>query len=164
MGQEWLHLHLAHTAPVGRCRGVQVSLRKIREVLRLKHEVGLSNRAIARACRVSNRTVGDSRFAACETGRAGSSDVATARRGGRRRTVPAVVPGRRKSEDHRASAARVGGGASGVGAQRDDDEVLWQEYREKYPDGYGRNQFCEHYGRWNRARTTSMQMPTREAK
>jgi len=37
----------------------RLSLRKIREVLRLKHEVGLSNRAIARACRVSNSTVGD---------------------------------------------------------------------------------------------------------
>ena len=37
----------------------RLSLRKIREVLRLKHEVGLSNRAIARACCVSNSTVGD---------------------------------------------------------------------------------------------------------
>jgi hypothetical protein len=37
----------------------QLSLRKIREVLRLKYEVGLSNRVIARACRVSNSTVGD---------------------------------------------------------------------------------------------------------
>jgi IS30 family transposase len=37
----------------------RLSLRKIREVLRLKHEVGLSNRAIARACRVSNSTVGE---------------------------------------------------------------------------------------------------------
>lgn len=35
----------------------RLSLRKIREVLRLKREVGLSNRAIARACRVSNSTV-----------------------------------------------------------------------------------------------------------
>src|SRR5574339_258264 len=37
----------------------RLSLRKIREVLRLKHEVALSNRAIARACRVSNSTVGE---------------------------------------------------------------------------------------------------------
>ena len=37
----------------------KLSVRKIREVLRLKHEVGLSNRAIARACRVSNSTVGE---------------------------------------------------------------------------------------------------------
>ena len=37
----------------------KLSLRKIREVLRLKHEVGLSNRAIARACCISNSTVGE---------------------------------------------------------------------------------------------------------
>src|SRR5574338_151497 len=37
----------------------KLSLRKIREILRLKHEHGLSNRAIARACSISNSTVGD---------------------------------------------------------------------------------------------------------
>jgi hypothetical protein len=34
-------------------------LRKIREILRLKEEAGLSNRAIARACKISNSTVGE---------------------------------------------------------------------------------------------------------
>ena len=37
----------------------KLSVRKIREILRLKYEVGLSNRAIARACCISNSTVGD---------------------------------------------------------------------------------------------------------
>ena len=37
----------------------RLSMRTIREVLRLKHEIGLSNRAIARACRISNSTVGE---------------------------------------------------------------------------------------------------------
>ena len=37
----------------------RLTLRKIREILRLKHEVGLSNRAIARACKLSNSTVGE---------------------------------------------------------------------------------------------------------
>ncbi|MDD2694291.1 MAG: helix-turn-helix domain-containing protein [Anaerolineales bacterium] len=35
----------------------RLTLRKIREILRLK-EAGLSNRAIARACKISNSTVG----------------------------------------------------------------------------------------------------------
>ena len=34
-------------------------MRKIREIVRLKDEVGLSNRAIARACCISNSTVGE---------------------------------------------------------------------------------------------------------
>jgi transposase len=37
----------------------RLTLRKIREILRLKHEAGLSNRAIAGACKISNSTVGE---------------------------------------------------------------------------------------------------------
>ena len=37
----------------------RLPVRKIREVLRLHHEAGLSNRAIARVCKVSNNTVGE---------------------------------------------------------------------------------------------------------
>ena len=36
----------------------RLSVRKIREILRL-HDAGLSNRAIARACNISNSTVGE---------------------------------------------------------------------------------------------------------
>jgi len=42
-------------------------MRKIREVLRLHHEAGLSNRAIARACKVSNSTVGEYLIRAAQT-------------------------------------------------------------------------------------------------
>jgi hypothetical protein len=34
----------------------RLTLRKIKEILSLKHEAGLSNRAIARACKISNST------------------------------------------------------------------------------------------------------------
>ena len=37
----------------------RLTVRKIREILRLKEECGLSNRAIARTCQVSNSTIGD---------------------------------------------------------------------------------------------------------
>ncbi len=37
----------------------RLTVRKIKEVLRLKHEAGLSNRAIAGACKISNSTVGE---------------------------------------------------------------------------------------------------------
>jgi hypothetical protein len=37
----------------------RLTLRKIRELLRLKEEAGLSNRATARACKISNSTVGE---------------------------------------------------------------------------------------------------------
>ncbi len=37
----------------------RLTMKKIKEVLRLKYEAGLSNRAIAGACKISNSTVGD---------------------------------------------------------------------------------------------------------
>ncbi len=37
----------------------RLPVRKIREVIRLHHEAGLSNRAIAWVCHVSNSTVGE---------------------------------------------------------------------------------------------------------
>ena len=37
----------------------RLTMRKIREILRLKYEAKLSNRAIADACKVSNSTVGE---------------------------------------------------------------------------------------------------------
>ena len=37
----------------------RLTMRKIREIIRLKYEAGLSDRAIAGACKVSNSTVGE---------------------------------------------------------------------------------------------------------
>jgi hypothetical protein len=37
----------------------RLTMKKIKEILRLKHEAGLSNRAIAGACKISNSTVGE---------------------------------------------------------------------------------------------------------
>ena len=31
-------------------------------------------------------------------------------------------------------------------------QLLWEEYRETHPDGYGYSRFCELYQRWNRSR------------
>jgi len=43
-------------------------MRKIQEILRLKHEAGLSNRAIARACSISKETVKEYLAKATEAG------------------------------------------------------------------------------------------------
>lgn len=37
----------------------RLTMKKIKEVVRLKYEVGLSNRARAGACRISNSTIGE---------------------------------------------------------------------------------------------------------
>ena len=34
--------------------------------------------------------------------------------------------------------------------------LLWEEYKEKFPEGYQRSQFCEHYRRWSKRVHPSM--------
>src|SRR6056297_3815907 len=35
-------------------------------------------------------------------------------------------------------------------------QLLWQEYREGYPDGYGYSQYCHHFYQWRKAQKVSM--------
>jgi transposase len=133
----------------------KLSLRKIREILRLKHEGGLSNRAIARACRISNSTVGDYVVRARRAGldwplpdELGEEDLY-------RKLFPEVKQPQMverplpDGETVHRELARKGMTL----------KLLWQEYREKYPDGYGYTQFREHYQRWNKSHNTSMRLP-----
>ena len=133
----------------------RLSLRKIREVLRLKHEIGLSNRAIARACCISNSTVGEYVQRAKEArvvwpllDELGEEELYRKLFGEGEKSKSAERPLPNWEEIHRELARR------GVTLM-----LLWQEYREKHPDGYGRTQFFEHYQRWNQAHTTSMRLP-----
>jgi transposase len=133
----------------------KLSVRKIREILRLKYEVGLSNRAIARACCISNSTVGDY--------------VVRARRAG---LVWPVAEEQSEGELYQQLFPEVKRPKLVERPQPDWEKVhrdlarqgvtlqlLWQEYRDEYPDGYGYTQFREYYQRWNQAHTTSMRLP-----
>lgn len=133
----------------------RLSMRKIREILRLKNEIGLSNRAIARACRISNSTVGEY-LARAEQAQIvwplaeDLSEEALYQRlfpeGERPKAAERPIPN--WEEVPRELSRR------GVTLR-----LLWLEYREKHPDGYGRTQFQEHYQRWKQAHTTSMRLP-----
>ena len=98
----------------------RLSMRKVKEVLRLRFELGLDHRQIAGSCRVSRVTVGEylSRFAA-----AGLSWPLPG--GHRRRRVDAPSPRDHQSpDDPFAAAARPVGGASGVAPQGRDMQGL----------------------------------------
>ena len=133
----------------------RLSVRKIREVIRLYHETDLSNRAIARACRVSNSTVGDYLARAEQAGLdwplPGDLDEASlyhrlfpekAEESQSKRPVP------NWKDVHRELSKR------GVTLT-----LLWQEYREEYLDGYGYTQFRLYYQRWNKSKTGTMRIP-----
>ena len=115
----------------------RLSLRKIREVLRLKYEISLSNRAIARACQVSNSTVGEYIARAEQAGLKWPLPESCSEEDLYQKLFPeGETPVRSErpvphwEEIHRELSRR------GVTLM-----LLWQEYRERHPDGYGRTQF-----------------------
>ena len=125
-------------------------VRKIREVLRLKHEHGLSHRAIARACAVGVGTVTLYLQRTVQEGLgwplpAELDDAALEARLFRRE---APVHDRVRPDCayiHRELKR------DGVTLQ-----LLWEEYAQVHPNGYRRTQFCEIYRQWARRLRPSM--------
>ena len=117
-------------------------MRRIREILRLKWEVGLSHRAIARSCSVGLGTV--------------ALYLQRAQEAGLTWPLPAEM-------DEAALEARLLRGPRSPTGPRPQPEVahiheelkrpsvtlhlLWMEYLEEHPSGYRYSQFCEIYRR-----------------
>lgn len=122
----------------------RLTVKKIKEILRLKYEAKLSNRMIAGACQVSNSTVGEylKRAEAAgirwPLGEIGEEELY-------RKLFPEkqVAASERKYPLPDWEAVQKDKRKKGVTLQ-----LLWQEYKEKYPEGYQYSQFCEHYQRW----------------
>lgn len=121
----------------------RLSMRKVREILRLKFEYGLSDRKIATSCRVSRRSVAEYIRRAKAAGLSWPlaremNDTAIERMlfpdGGK-------VKGERPVPDwsyvHKELRRK---GVTLV--------LLWQEYKECNPDGYQYSWFCREYGKW----------------
>ena len=122
----------------------QLSMRKVSEVIRLRAG-GLSVRQIARSCCIARSTVADYlervkaaglRWPLSPEMDEEQLDVRLFRRPGRRgRDAARPVPEWRMiHKELRRKAVTL--------------KLLWVEYRETYPDGYGYCQFCEHYRHW----------------
>ena len=122
----------------------RLTMRKIREILRLKYEAKLSNRAIAGACKVSNSTVGEylKRAKAAGVnwpiGEIEEDELYKQLFPEKERDPTQRVTPLPNWEEIRKEKLR-----KGVTLQ-----LLWQEYKEKYPDGLQYSQFCHHYQQW----------------
>jgi transposase len=127
-------------------------MRKLRDVLRLHYDAGLSHRAIAQACAIGLGTVTTYLQRASAAGvtwpvPADLDDVALEARLFAR---PAPAPGRERrlpdwSQLHQELTK------PGVTVM-----LRWQEYRATHPSGYAYSQFCDRYRRWARALKPSM--------
>lgn len=126
-------------------------MRKVREVLRLKHALGLSYRAISEATGIGKTGVGEYIRRAEVIGITwpvpGDVDDATLER--RLFADPGVpiVPA------HTIDWVAVQEELKRRGVTL---LLLWQEYRARHPEGYGYSRFCDLYGEWRRRISPTM--------
>jgi transposase len=121
-------------------------MRKIKEVLRLKFELGLANRQIARSCSVNHSTVADYLRRATAAGLDRwplPADLDEAGLEARLfRARPAAAAEARPAPDWAAIHDEL------RSQKHVTLQLLWQEYKQSNPDGYQYSRFCELYGRW----------------
>jgi transposase len=120
-------------------------MRQIKEILRLKHELKLSVRDIARSCAVAASTVGDylKRAEAAGIGwplrEDWTEEELLERLLGPGEAAPVIAAAAVPDwavvhEELRRKGVTL--------------RLLWQEYRQVHPTGYGYSRFCELYDRW----------------
>ena len=117
----------------------ELTMRQLRHLLRLHHE-GVSAREIGRRLGVARSTIQDNLKRAAAAG----SAMAIAGECHRRRPGREAVSARRGSV-RPAAARRAGLGRAGAELKRPGVNmmVLWEEYREEHPEGYGYSRFCD---------------------
>jgi len=120
-------------------------VRKIKEVLRL-HSLGLSQRQIAASCAVGQATVSDY-LKAAEAAGLKWPDIAE---WSDDQVMQSVAPSRERP-DHRSQSPEPDYADIRHELQTNKHvtlQLLWEEYREKNPDGYRYSRFCDLYRRW----------------
>ncbi|MEK7756518.1 MAG: IS21 family transposase [Planctomycetota bacterium] len=130
---------------------MRLPMRRLREILRLKYECGLSHRAIASACGVGAGTV--------------SEYVRRARQAGLVWPLPEELDdGVLEGRLFPAAAGTVGPRPAPDPAYLHQElkrpgvtlQLLWLEYLKVHPDGYRYSQFCEQYRRFARRLAPTM--------
>jgi len=122
-------------------------VRKIKEILRLKHACGLSKREIARSCNVARSTVADYLMRARAAGlswpeSAELSETELEARLFPTEHLPSSVHRPPPDCEYIYNQLRCYRNVNLTLTQ------LWLEYKEKHPDGYQYTQFCDYYRRW----------------
>jgi len=125
----------------------RVPVRKIKEILRLKHACGLSKREIARSCDVARSTVADYLMRARAAGlnwpeSAGLTEAELEGCLFPTEHLPSSVHRPPPDCEYIYNQLRRYRNVNLTLTQ------LWLEYKEKHPDGYQYTQFCEYYRRW----------------
>ena len=123
----------------------RLSMRKIKEILRLKFELGLKNREIARSCLIPHTTVANYLRRARDAGLTWPLPP-DLDEGTLERQLFADDPWARTRETRLPDFASI---HEEFRRHRHVTlQLLWEEYKESQPDGYQYSRFCELYNRW----------------
>ncbi len=133
-------------------KGEALSMRKIREILRLALECRMPNREIARSCSVSHATVGKYISKVKET-RLTYEELKKMDDTALKRFLTIGVRTQNKRSYPKPDWDYIHTELKKKGVTL---ELLWQEYKGVYPDGYQHTQFSELYSRWRRTLNPSM--------
>jgi len=133
----------------------RISMRKIRELVRLHEECGLSNRQIARALSISRPVVGDYLVNFKLSGLTYRS-ITTMDDD----EVMRILETRRKErcERYRILSEKFPYLVKELKKPGVTLELLWQEYQKQYPQGYCYSQFCYHFRVWHGLSSVSMHL------
>lgn len=126
----------------------RLSMRKVKQILRLKMEAGLSNRAIARAYKVGRETIRDYMIRAheaglsweqlCEMDEVSVEEQLFPKRGGKGRCSDKLNPAWKSiHEEYKRKGVTL--------------RLLWEEYYQSDPENaYSYSQFCNLYRQWRK--------------
>lgn len=129
----------------------RVSMKKIREVLRLKWDLGLSERDIALSCNISKGTV--------------SNYLNRAKKGDLNWPLPEDLDDDALEQKLFKPIKRSKGQKSDIDWAEVHKEkqrkgvtllLLWHEYKAQHPEGYEYSSFTVHYRRWKQSQQLSM--------
>lgn len=121
----------------------RISMRNIREVIRLRFEAGLGRNAIARSVGIANGTVTEYLFRIEQAGLRWPLPDGLTNAQLEQQLFPPAVPLRAPRPCPDWALIRSELARKGVTL-----ELLWREYRAVHDDGYGYSQFCQRYRRW----------------
>lgn len=130
----------------------RLSMRKVREVLRLKHTLAMSYREISEATGVGKTQVGEYLLRAEVIGITWPLPEAMDDAALDRLLFPiagdGAAPPRTAIDWPKVQEELKRRGVTLV--------LLWQEYRSEHPDGYGYSRFCDLYGAWRKRLSATM--------
>jgi transposase len=125
----------------------RLPLRKVKEVLRLKYDCGLSEREIARICGVARSTVADYLMKAKAVG-VGWPDAMSLTEATVNERLFSVKPIPSSVQRPPPDCQYIYDQLRAYRKFNLTLSQLWIEYKEKNPDGYQYTQFCDYYRRW----------------